>query len=110
VFKNNLSSLKFDLKITIEGKIIIDKSGVVTLNPCFFLGADSEDDEETGSSFFVTTYRHEDSMGYIYVSVGINDRGLYQAKVEVNEVSDIPVLYLDRATKIKCNQHLLKLK
>jgi len=101
LFKYNLSSLKFDLKITIDGKINLEKSGVVKLSPCFFLGADSDDDEETGSSFFVTTYRHEDKKGYIYISVGENEKKLLQARVETDEIGNIPVLYLNKVMEHK---------
>lgn len=97
LMKYNYSSLEFALKIIIDGKIIREKSGLVTLNPCFFLGAESDDDEETGSSFFVTTYRHEESIDYVYISVGENDNGLLQARVEFNGFSKLPILYLDRA-------------
>lgn len=101
LFKYNLSSLKFSLRITIDGKINFEKSGVVTLSPCFFLGADSDDDEETGSSFFVTTYRHEDKKGYIYISVGENDKNLLQARVKTDGIANDPVLYLNKVMPLK---------
>jgi hypothetical protein len=93
--KYNYSSLKYDLKIISDDRTILEKSGLVTLNSCFFLGAESDDNEETGISFFVTTYRYDDPAGYIYISVGENDNGLLQARLELNVISDLPVLYLN---------------
>lgn len=97
----NLSSLEFNLKITFTGGNIEKKSGIVTLNPMFFLGAESDEDKETGSEYFVTVYSHEDKDKYTYIKIGENENNKLQARVQLKEVEDIPTLKLDKVEGVK---------
>lgn len=97
----NLSSLEFNLKIAFTGGNIENKSGIVTLNPTFFLGADSEEDEETGTEYFVTVYSHEDKDKYTYIKIGENQDNKLQARVQLEKVKDIPTLKLDKVETVK---------
>lgn len=97
----NLSSLEFQFKITFTDGNSEKKSGIVTLNPTFFLGAESDEDEETGSEYFVTVYRHEDKDKYTYIKIGENENNKLQARVQLKEINDLHPLELDKVEVLK---------
>jgi hypothetical protein len=97
---HNYSSLEYDLKISIDDKIIFKKTGIVTLNELFFIGAEPAFDEETESEYFPTTYIHEDNGGFINIKVGVIKKRL-RASVDLKEFSDLPALKLVKVKTIK---------
>lgn len=69
--RRNYTTLEYSLEMVEFGKSSHFQNGELSLGAGFFLGEESDEDEQTGISYFVTEYTHEAADGcYISVRIG----------------------------------------
>jgi hypothetical protein len=83
VRRQNLTNLKYQFQLkTTTNNVIDTKSGTAILGSMFFLGAETDEDDETGLSYLSTEYRDDKNDCWFCIRIGdIDDIGKPQAKV-----------------------------
>ncbi|MDR0802153.1 hypothetical protein [Fluviicola sp.] len=103
VTRQNLTNLKYQFQLkSITNEIINTKSGAAILGSMFFLGAETDEDDETGLSYLSTEYRDDKNNCWFCIRIGdLYDNGKPQVKIQYGcedkskqrlELDDCPTL------------------
>jgi hypothetical protein len=80
VSRANYSTLDFNFELR-KGRQTVDQiSGKADLSPSFLLGSESDEDPETGSSFFASEYHFENKECTFNIRIG-DDKGVKKVKL-----------------------------
>lgn len=83
--RTNLTGLNYSFQLMNSSKHTeISKSGRAILNPFFFLGAESDDDDRTGEGYLSVEYTDESSNCLFAIRIGERDEnGKLRAKIKL---------------------------
>lgn len=95
----NFTTLSFNLEQRRSGQVVDQLTGKAHLNAGFFLGSESDEDDQTGISYFSNDYYFEDEKCSLNIRLGY-DEGLKKVKLSKTcatgqfdiDLDDCPVL------------------
>ncbi len=95
------TTVSYELKVFRSGKLYSAYKGLADLEPGFFLGAETDEDERTGSAYLSTEYYSRTNHCDLALRIGINDQSQLCARVKAGcadtakniALSDCPTLY-----------------
>lgn len=85
VTRTNLTSLNYNFQLfDKDTKLINNKSGKATMGALFFLGSETDDDDETGEAYLSVEYWDNSPNGSFAIRIGEkDDNGKLRAKIKL---------------------------